>query len=46
VQELQELLMTILIEELGKMEISKLWIVGSYYQEDGVMFSSCESSIL
>jgi hypothetical protein len=38
--------MIILIEELVKMESSKLWIDGSYYGEGGVMFSSCESSAL
>jgi len=38
--------MIILIEELVKMESSKLWIDGSYYGEGGVIFSSCESSAL
>jgi len=38
--------MIILIEELVKMESSKLWIDGSYYREGGVIFSSCESSTL
>jgi len=46
VQELQESWMIILIEELVKMESSKLWIDGSYYREGGVIFSSCESSTL
>jgi hypothetical protein len=45
-QELQELLMITLIEELVKMETSKLRIDGGYYEEDGVIFSSCESRTL
>jgi hypothetical protein len=46
VQELQESWMIILIEELVKMESSKLWIDGSYYGEGGVIFSSYKSSAL
>jgi hypothetical protein len=38
--------MIILIEELVKMESSKLWIDGSYYGEGGVIFSSSENSTL